>query len=292
MRYYSVYIEKTNDFYTYASDDENIKVGDRVLVSFRNKERVGLILKEELEKDYPFKVLKIKRVLYEEISFSKNFVALLLWIKEYYLSSFDQVFSTAVPSGVKIKYEDVYRVVKVDSLFALNEVFEYFLSKIKVRKKTLVDRFGKEKFSLFVEKGYLKNIDGWYCLDEDSDCSEEELKNYFELRKEVGKQTLEKKFDKKVLDKMVKNGELIFERRIKSFDDENLKKTYEMQELIEDTKLNLEQQKIKDAIEESNKKHFLIRGVTGSGKTEIYIHLIKRALEKGDGSIFWCQKYL
>ncbi|MEG1449885.1 MAG: primosomal protein N' [Cetobacterium sp.] len=286
MRYYSVYIDKTNDFYTYASDEENIKVGDRVLVSFRNKERVGLILKEELEKDYPFKVLKIKRVLYEEISFSKNFVALLLWIKEYYLSSFDQVFSTAVPSGVKIKYEDVYRVEKVDSLFALNEVFEYFLSKIKVRKKTLVDRFGKDRFSLFMENGYLKNIDGWYCLDENSDCSEEELKNYFELRKEVGKQTLEKKFDKKVLDKMVKNGELIFERRIKSFDDENLKKTYKMQDLIEDTKLNLEQQKIKDAIEESNKKHFLIRGVTGSGKTEIYIHLIKRALEKGNGSIF------
>lgn len=286
MRYYSVYIDKTNDFYTYASDDENIKVGDRVLVSFRNKERVGLILKEELEKDYPFKVLKIKRVLYEEISFSKNFVDLLLWIKEYYLSSFDQVFSTAVPSGVKIKYEDIYRIVKVDSLFALNEVFDYFLSKIKVRKKTLVDKFGKDKFSLFIENGYLKNIDGWYCLDENSMCSEDELKNYFELRKEVGKQTLEKKFDKKVLDRMVKNGELIFERRIKSFDDENLKKTYEMQEFIEDTKLNLEQQKIKDAIEESNKKHFLIRGVTGSGKTEIYIHLIKRALEKGNGSIF------
>lgn len=286
MRYYSVYIDKTNDFYTYASDDENIKVGDRVLVSFRNKERVGLILKEELEKEFSFKVLKIKRVLYEEISFSKKFVDLLLWIKEYYLSSFDQVFSTAVPSGVKIKYEDIYRVVKVDSLFSLNEVFDYFLSKIKVRKKTLVDRFGKDNFSLFIESGYLKNIDGWYCLDENSNCNEEELKNYFELRKEIGKQTLEKKFDKKILDRMVKNGELIFERRIKSFDDEKLKKTYEMQELIEDTKLNLEQQMIKDSIEESDKKHFLIRGVTGSGKTEIYIHLIKRALEKGNGSIF------
>ncbi|MBC2851435.1 primosomal protein N' [Cetobacterium sp. 8H] len=286
MRYYSVYIDKTNDFYTYASDDENIKVGDRVLVSFRNKERVGLILKEELEKEFSFKVLKIKRVLYEEISFSKKFVDLLLWIKEYYLSSFDQVFSTAVPSGVKIKYEDIYRVVKVDSLFSLNEVFDYFLSKIKVRKKTLVDRFGKDNFSLFIESGYLKNIDGWYCLDENSNCNEEELKNYFELRKEIGKQTLEKKFDKKILDRMVKNGELIFERRIKSFDDEKLKKTYEMKELIEDTKLNLEQQMIKDSIEESDKKHFLIRGVTGSGKTEIYIHLIKRALEKGNGSIF------
>ncbi len=37
MRYYSIYIEKTRDFYTYASDDENLKIGDRVLVSLEIK---------------------------------------------------------------------------------------------------------------------------------------------------------------------------------------------------------------------------------------------------------------
>ncbi len=243
-------------------------------------------MKEEKEQEYLFKVLKIKRVLHEELSFSSFFIELLLWIKEYYLSSFDQVFSTAVPSGIKIKYEDIYRVVKVETLFNLNQVLDYFFSKIKVRKKTLVDRFGKDEFSLFLEKGYLKDLDGWYCLDEDLDCDREDLKKYFELRKEVGRQTLEKKFDKKELDKMVKNGELIFERRIKSFDDENLKKCCGTEEISEDTKLNSEQQRVKEGIEKSNKKHFLIRGVTGSGKTEIYIQLIKRALERGGGSIF------
>ena len=286
MRYYSVYIEKTKDFYTYASDDENIKVGDRVLVSFRNKDKVGLIIKEEVNKDYTFKVLNIKKILYEEISFSKKFIELLLWISDYYMTSFDQVFSTAVPSGVKVKYEDIYRVEKLDEILIKDELLEYFFEKSKIRKKTLVDRFSKGKVIDYTEKGILKVVDGWYSLEKKDELEDYELLNYFKERQEIGKLTLEKKFDKKIIEKHLKNGTLIFERKIKSFNENNFKSNVEKDKFIEDTKLNFEQEVIKKGIEESNKKHFLIRGVTGSGKTEIYIHLIKRALEKGKGSIF------
>ncbi|MGL5961628.1 MAG: replication restart helicase PriA, partial [Cetobacterium sp.] len=85
MRYFSVYIEKTNDFYTYSSDNKDIQIGDRVLVSFRNKNKIGLIIEEEIGKNYSFKVLEVKEKLHGEISFSKNFIKLLLWIKDYYM---------------------------------------------------------------------------------------------------------------------------------------------------------------------------------------------------------------
>ena len=286
MRYYSVYIEKTKDFYTYASDDENIKVGDRVLVSFRNKDKVGLIIKEEINKEYTFKILNIKKTLYEEVSFSKKFIELLLWISDYYMTSFDQVFSTAVPAGVKVKYEDIYRVEKLDEILIKDELLEYFFEKSKVRKKTLVDRFSKDKVIDYTEKGILKVVEGWYSLEKKDELEDYELLNYFKERQEIGKLTLEKKFDKKIIEKHLKNGTLIFERKIKSFNENNFKSDVEKDKVVEDTKLNFEQEVIKEGIEKSNKKHFLIRGVTGSGKTEIYIHLIKRALEKGKGSIF------
>lgn len=286
MKYYSVYIEKTTEFYTYSSELEDLSVGDRVLVSFRRKDRVGLIVKEEKEKEYSFKVLKIKEKLYGEISFPKRFIELLLWIKDYYLCSFEQVFTTAVPSGIKIKYEDIYIVEKINSLFITNEIIEYFFSKLKVRKKTLTDKFTKEIVKELEEKEVLKNDDGWYYLDEEKEDVPSEIKEYFNSRKEISKQTLEKKFDKKEIDKMIKNNEIKYIRRMKDFDDEGLIKEIHENLSKEDTKLNEEQEKIKKSILISDKKHFLIRGVTGSGKTEIYIHLIKEALKNGKGSIF------
>ncbi|MGL4947677.1 MAG: replication restart helicase PriA [Cetobacterium sp.] len=285
MKYFSVYIEKTNSFYTYASDDEDIDVGDRVLVSFRNKDKVGLIVEEETLKEYSFKVLKIKSKLYEELNFSKKFIELLIWIKDYYMSPFEQVFSTAVPAGIKIKYEDVYKVENVENILIRDELLEYFFQKLKIRKKSLVDRFSKDKFKEFENKGYFEILENWYTLKRDM-CNDNELIQYFNSRCEVGKVTLNKKFDKKIIEKNLKNGTLIFERKIKEFDKDKLKIEGEAQKVQKDTELNAEQKKVKDGIENSSKKHFLIRGVTGSGKTEIYIQLIKRALERGSGSIF------
>ncbi|MGL4977853.1 MAG: replication restart helicase PriA [Cetobacterium sp.] len=286
MKYFSVYIEKTNDFYTYSSDSEDIQIGDRVLVSFRNKNRIGLIIEEETEKTYAFKVLKIKEKLHGEINFSKNFIKLLLWIKDYYMCSFEQVFTTAVPVGVKIKFEDIYRVENIENILIRDELLEYFFEKSKVRKKSLIDNFSKEKLEFYLKNEYLNLIDGWYFLNNAKSIEDNELIQYFDKRKEVGKLTLNKKFENKIIEKHLKSGTLIFERKIKSFDEEKLKVNSSENKIVEDTKLNSEQEKIKNGIENSNKKHFLIRGVTGSGKTEIYIQLIKKALERGNGSIF------
>ncbi|NMM65631.1 primosomal protein N' [Clostridium sp. P21] len=49
--------------------------------------------------------------------------------------------------------------------------------------------------------------------------------------------------------------------------------------------LNIEQQKAVDNILNSEKKVFLIHGVTGSGKTEIYMHLVSSMMDKNKESI-------
>ncbi|WP_252235396.1 primosomal protein N' [Clostridium sp. ZS1] len=49
--------------------------------------------------------------------------------------------------------------------------------------------------------------------------------------------------------------------------------------------LTLEQQKAFDTIVNGNEKKYLIKGVTGSGKTEVYMHLVAEMLKQGKGCI-------
>ncbi|MFA6939358.1 MAG: primosomal protein N' [Clostridiaceae bacterium] len=54
---------------------------------------------------------------------------------------------------------------------------------------------------------------------------------------------------------------------------------------FKELKLNCEQQNAYDRITGSSDKVFLIKGVTGSGKTEVYMHLVKNIINKGKDAI-------
>lgn len=106
-------------------------------------------------------------------------------------------------------------------------------------------------------------------------------------KQSISKATLEKKFDKIFLNRMVKDGNLILEKilhekRERRSEDETAEEGQEYKEKV----LTAEQKAIKEDIENSDKRYFLIKGVTGSGKTEIYLELIKEAFKRGKGSIF------
>lgn len=297
MKYYKLFVDGTNSFFTYLDSEEIYNIGDRVLVSFRNREKGALIVQEDKTEKFDFKVLEIKRKLENEISLSPKYIELLLWISSYYLCNFSQVISAALPKELKIKYEEFYRL---NFLIDLNElkddeikIIKYLREKISLTKTTLRKNFSLEEIKEYLEINLIRFEDeeskrlNFNYTEYESYLGSEKYKKvyeYFLQRNRFSKKSLEEKFDKKLIERVVNKNYIIFEKKIfeREFDSqEEIKKI-----ITDDLKLTENQESIVKDIENKNEKYFLIKGITGSGKTEIYIRLIKNSLKEKKGSIF------
>ena len=68
------------------------------------------------------------------IKLSENYIKLLVWIKNYYMSSYEQVITSAIPSGLSVKYEKFYFprdiVEFLDTEVISPEIREYFRKRV------------------------------------------------------------------------------------------------------------------------------------------------------------------
>ncbi len=236
MKYYNLYVADTNDLFTYCDEESKYKIGDFVIVNFRNREKIAVIVEENKNEKFEFKILSIKGKVEDSISYSKEYIQLLIWIKNYYMTGFSHIFNLGNSKKTKVNYKKIYR-------------------------------FNREYITV----------------------SEEEklLEKYFK-KKDIGMaSSIEKKYSKELLEiflnsKILFYEEILVKKELKEslidYSDKNIN--------IKNKELSPEQLLVKNSIEEDNGKYFLIKGITGSGKTEVYISLIKTALKKGNSSIF------
>ena len=289
MKYYKLFVDGTNSFFTYSDEKEQFNIGDRVAVNFRNRERGALVIEENKSESFDFKVLGIKRKLENEISLSPKYIELLLWISRYYLCNFSTVLSAALPKELKIKYNEFYSLNLSDKEY--DENLDYFFDKLGTTKQTLRKTFELTEIKDFIDSKILTEIkDKKYILDfaryeilEDRE-KYQDIYNYFIKRNRFNKKSVDEKFEKKVIDRLIENKKLVYEKRISEREFEELEEIKKI--TSKDVELTDKQKEVVENIENLDKKYFLIRGITGSGKTEVYIKLIKDALKEKKGSIF------
>ena len=235
-----------------------VRVGMRVLVTFgRSKKYMGIVASLHNNKPEGYEVKPITQVMDAEPIVTDNQLKLWNWIADYYMSPIGEVYKAALPSGLKA--EDGYRP-KTELYIQLTPKF-----RSEQALHVAIDMLQRAPKQMKAFLDYLE-LSGWDRFDEpdaQTELTRDELLN--------------EGHSLQAINALVQRGLL------ETYEKEVGRLNYGGDPHPENIKpLSPPQQEAFNQIQFSflQKNVTLLHGVTSSGKTEIYIHLIQQALDK------------
>jgi len=307
-----------------------IKIGLPVLVPFGNQGVVNAFvvgfsnyLSAEIKAKYIYEILDT------EAFFDFDYLKFAEWVANYYCCNLQNVLETAIPSNffskskriVTLKQE-AYSGIKFNAnqekiISILNEKPEISIfsiqKKTKISSSAFYEALRKLRASDIIEINTLietksakpkleKNvkISGSQALH----CEQSKEKNkkqdeIIEKLEKLGGECKLSEFLKEAKTTVATVKKIAEIGKIEIFDKEiyrNPLKIFENQIKEDFLTLNAHQKealdKIVDSMETNNSEPLLLYGITGSGKTEVYLHAAKIALEKGKNIIILAPEIL
>lgn len=253
-----------DSLFTYSVPDSlagRVGQGVRVLVPFgKSKTYVGLVVRTHNNKP-DFKVKDISVVMDDAPVVNSVQLDLWRWMADYYLASVGDVMNAALPSG--LKSEDGY-TAKTETYVSLAPEYRNERA-IHVALDMLKRAEAQRKvFETFLTLSHWDTISGDLCAESVAEVSRDELMNESHGTSAAFRNLVVRKFLN------------TYEREIGRLNHGGEPHP----ELIKP--LNEAQQTAYNNIVFSflKKDVVLLHGVTSSGKTEIYIHLISQAIER------------
>ena len=255
-----------------------VQVGVRVLVPFgRNKTYLGIVARLHDEKPQGYEVKEITQVMDAEPIVTPQQLRLWQWIADYYLSPIGDVYKAALPAGLKA--EDGYRP-KTETYIRLTPAYQN-----EAALHVALNILGRAPKQLEAFIAYLE-LSGW---DQVEEMSNEKL----EMRNGQQGGDISEITREELL-----NASHASATTLQQLEKRGMLETYEVEvgrlnhggayhpELIK--QLNTAQQEAYNQVLLSMMKKpvTLLHGVTSSGKTEIYIHLIRQALERKEQVLY------
>ena len=255
MRYVDVILPlPLEGLFTYGVSDElaaQVQAGVRVVVPFNKSKRYTAIAVRLHDEKPDFDTKNVIEILDDQPIILPEQLRLWQWISDYYMAPLGEVMNAALPAG--LKNEDGYQP-KTETCIGLCEAYRSeqalhlafdMLHRAEKQQKVLAE---------FLSFDY-----------ENSDITRDELMNESHCTSAVLKALI----DRKIL--------YTYEREVGRLNHGGEPHPEQIKPLSEP------QQKAFDEIQSQfeNKRVVLLHGVTSSGKTEIYIHLIQKALDEG-----------
>lgn len=314
----SVAGDKIYDYIIPENLIDDIEIGKRVLVYFGRVSNLipALVIDIRDKSDYEeSKLKKIKEILDDEIIVNQYLIDLIKYMRDNYFCTYVDALKCVLPNKMDeaIKKE-IYDILDKDYD---NPLYEDILSLIKKRNGKCSFNYLKEKLDLekqelkkrlsFLVKNKIITRNVSYYIKEEKKDEIISLSGKFDTKEEYISK-LRKNANKQIMIiEKLSHSNMLYETLIKEtganrsiitkltqmnlIKSEFLKKEHELYlNSNEDSKnvvLNEEQSSVLNSyLNETQVNKFLLHGVTGSGKTEVYIKMFKNELKKGKQCLF------
>lgn len=239
-----------------------VRMGVRVLVPLgRSKTYTAMAMRLHSEKP-EFETRPIIQVIDAEPVLIEQQLHLWQWISTYYMSPIGDVFKAALPAGLKAEENYRPKTVRCVTLPANLRSEQSLHMALTILKRALKQH---QTFSTYLQLSHWSEIDGETPPAHIAEIACDELQNAANASDAVLRQLIQRNFLE------------LYHREVGRL---NTSGEYHPERI---QPLSPAQQAAEDSIREqfNEKNVVLLHGVTSSGKTEIYIHLIKKAIDEG-----------
>lgn len=303
--------------------EEIIRIGHRVLVPFgkSNKPIEAFVfkIKNNYEKQSNIKIKEIEDILDEEPLFTPEQLSMVHWMKNRYLCTYMDCINMIYPKGLKVKnykvislkegYLEEYNNLSEDEKKIIRNISEN-KGKIKVDKlkyikninnllykmknKKIIDikweytsTKNEKKIIIVSLSSYIENIDEYISENKIKiGVNQRKIIDFLKLNEEVEINDIIEilKISKQSINSLEKKGIITFKE-----EDFFRKPKLTYKEKAKKIELNEQQKEVSEIIKgemfSDNKKPYILHGITGSGKTEVYMDIVDFALSQGLDSI-------
>lgn len=239
-----------------------VRMGVRVLVPLgRSKTYTAMAVRLHSEKP-EFETRPIIQVIDAEPVLIEQQLRLWQWISTYYMSPIGDVFKAALPAGLKAEENYRPKTVRCVTLPANLRSEQSLHMALTILKRALKQH---QTFSTYLQLSHWNEIDGETPPAHIAEIACDELQNAANASDAVLRQLIQRNFLE------------LYHREVGRL---NTSGEYHPERI---QPLSPAQQAAEDSIQKqfNEKNVVLLHGVTSSGKTEIYIHLIKKAIDEG-----------